>query len=133
MGFAHLDTLPGATAPSNTSSNELPSAPVASTPVTTSSTTPPITNFNQIRLSAIYGSPVKRGLSAGVNLGYDYTLNNLQYIGGQTGYNWNCCGLSFEVRKYSLGSVRNDTQYLYSFTLAGVGSAGNLKRAERVY
>ena len=133
MGFAHLDTLPGAAAPSSTSSNELPSAPVASTPVTTSSTTPPITNYNQIRLSAIYGSPVKRGLSAGVNLGYDYTLNNLQYIGGQTGYNWNCCGLSFEVRKYSLGSVRNDTQYLYSFTLAGVGSAGNLKRAERVY
>jgi len=84
-------------------------------------------------MSAVYGSPIKRGLSTGVSLGYDFSLHNLQYIGGQTGYNWNCCGLSFEIRKYSLGSVRNDTQYLYSFTLAGVGSAGSLKRAERVY
>jgi LPS-assembly protein len=150
MGFAHLDTLTGAPpAGGTTSSTEdvtgsdrgsgtvsenRKTAPAATSGTsTTTSTTSPITVYNQLRVTATYGSPIKRGLSAGVSTGYDFELHNFQYIGGQTGYNWNCCGLSFEVRKYSLGSVRNDTQYLYSFTLAGVGSAGSLKRAERVY
>ena len=143
-GFAHLDTFSGASPAGGTSSSgtgsattgggNLKTTPAASSGTgTTTSTTSPITVYNQLRVSGTYGSPIKRGLSSGVSLGYDYSLHNLQYIGGQTGYNWNCCGLSFEVRKYSLGSVRNDTQYLYSFTLAGVGSAGSLKRAERVY
>ena len=52
---------------------------------------------------------------------------------GQAGYNWDCCGLSFEIRRYSLGTVRDDTQYLYSFTLAGVGSPGSLRRAARIF
>jgi LPS-assembly protein len=147
MGFAHLDSLTGAPpageATSNTGSGATggtagsenrKTAPAATSATsTTTSTTPPVTVYNQLQVTATYGSPVKRGLSAGVSTGYDFELHNLQYIGGQTGYNWNCCGLSFEVRKYSLGSVRNDTQYLYSFTLAGVGSAGSLRRAERVY
>jgi LPS-assembly protein len=133
VGFAHLDTLAGASPPAGTAVGELPSAPAAASAPVSTTTTPPITQFNQIRLSGVYGSPTKRGVSAGMNLGYDFAQDQLQYIGAQTGYNWNCCGLSFEVRRYSLGSVRNDTQYLYSFTLAGVGSAGSLKRAERVY
>ena len=92
-----------------------------------------LSDFNQLRLAAIYGSPVKHGLSAGVNLGYDFTLNEMQYTGSQLGYNRDCCGLSFEVRRYALGTVRDDTQYLFSFTLAGVGAAGNLNRALRVF
>jgi LPS-assembly protein len=125
VGDAHLHTLDDPS-PSGAS---LPSAP----PASTTTTTPLITDFNQLRLSAVYGSPTKLGLSGGVNMGYDFTLDTLQYNGVQATYNWNCCGLNFEVRRYSLGSVRDDTQYLYSFTLAGVGSAGSLKRAERVF
>ena len=140
MGFAHLDTLTGAPPTGGSTTNgtlaggTLKTGPMATSGTSpTTSPTPPVTVYNQLRVTATYGSPIKRGLSAGVSMGYDFEQHNLQYIGGQTGYNWNCCGLSFEVRKYSLGSVRNDTQYLYSFTLAGVGSAGSLKRAERVY
>jgi LPS-assembly protein len=125
LSNAHLHTLSGATPATDSTA--------AGTGGTTTSTTAPITDFNQIRLSAIYGSPTKLGPSAGINMGYDFTLDQLQYNGVQAAYNWNCCGLSFEVRRYSLGSVRDDTQYLYSFTLAGVGSAGSLKRAERVF
>ncbi len=99
--------------------------------VTTSSST--ISNFNQLRLAAVYGSPVKKGLSAGVNLGYDFGLSQVQYLGAQTGYNRDCCGFAFEVRRYSLGNVRDDTQYLFSFTLAGVGSAGSLRPNIRVF
>jgi LPS-assembly protein len=92
-----------------------------------------LSDFNQLRLAAIYGSPVKHGLSAGMNLGYDFSLEQVQYLGAQAGYNRDCCGLTMEVRRYSLGSVRDDTQYLFSFTLAGVGTAGSLNRMLRVF
>ncbi len=99
----------------------------------TATTTSGISNFNQLRLAAIYGSPTRHGLSAGFNLGYDFTLNTTQYASAQAGYNRDCCGLTFEVRRYSLGAVRDDTQYLFSFTLAGVGTAGNLNKMLRVF
>lgn len=127
MGDAHLHTLAGAE-PGNGASGITPV-----TGTTTASKTPLETDFNQIRFSAIYGSPIKLGLSAGVNAGYDFTLDQLQYAGIQTNYNWNCCGLSFEVRRYSLGTVPEHTTYLYNFTLANIGSAGSLSWAERVF
>ncbi len=104
----------------------LPDAPAPAAPATES-------KFNQMHLAAIYGSPTKHGLSAGANLGYDLDLRQTQYLGAQAGYNRDCCGLSFEMRRYSLGAVRDDTQYLFSFTLAGVGSAGSLSPALRVF
>ena len=120
IGDAHLHTV-------TTPAENLPDVPVKAAAIA-----PPLRNFNQLRFHAIYGSPAKLGLSAGVSSGYDFTLNQWQYYGAQASYNWNCCGLSFELRHYSLGSVRDDTEKLYSFTLAGVGAAGSLKRAERV-
>jgi LPS-assembly protein len=86
-----------------------------------------------VHVAAVFGSPTKRGLSAGTNVGYDFTLNTLQYLGAQTGYNRDCCGFSFEMRRYTLGTVRDDTQYLFAFTLAGVGSAGSLRPMLRVF
>ncbi|QNI31480.1 LPS-assembly protein LptD [Alloacidobacterium dinghuense] len=105
--------------------------PTAQTPQT--AVTNATSNYNQLRFSASYGASTKAGLSAGTSIGYDFVQNQLQYGAGQAGYNWDCCGLSFEVRRYSLGTVRDDTQYLYSFTLAGVGSAGSLRRAARIF
>jgi len=125
---AHLHTLPGATPATGSTGTT-----TGTGTTTTSSTTPQEINFNQLRLSAIYGNPVKRGLSAGVNTGYDFSTNQLQYAGVQTNYNWNCCGLSFELRRYSLGTVPEHTTFLYSFTLANVGSAGSLSWAQRVF
>jgi LPS-assembly protein len=125
LGDAHLHTLAGATADAGTSKLK-PGTPLGST-------TPPEINFNQVRLSAIYGNPIKQGISLGLNTGYDFTMEHLQYAGVQANYNWNCCGLSFEVRKYSLGTVPEHITYLYNFTLANVGSAGSLSWAERVF
>ncbi len=86
-----------------------------------------------MRLLLGYGDPTKRGLSAGVNSGYDYIQNALQYGGIQASYNWDCCGLSVEYRRLALGAVRNENQYSFNFTLAGVGAAGNLKHSERIF
>ncbi|WP_164981411.1 LPS-assembly protein LptD [Silvibacterium dinghuense] len=125
LADAHLHTLPGASPPSDAKSS-------TSTLTTTTSSSEEI-NFNQLRLTAVYGSPLKTGLSVGMNTGYDFTLDQLQYAGVQTTYNWNCCGLSFEVRRYALGTVPEHTTYLYNFTLANVGTAGSLSWAERVF
>jgi LPS-assembly protein len=92
-----------------------------------------VTKYNLLRLLLGYGDPTKRGLSAGVNAGYDFVQNALQYGGIQSSYNWDCCGLSVEYRRLALGSVRNENQYSFNFTLAGVGAAGNLKHSERIF
>jgi LPS-assembly protein len=92
---------------------------------------PPL--FDQLRAQLGYGSPTKRGWSAAANIGFDREFNLLQYGAAQTAYNWDCCGLSFEYRRFSLGSVRNENQYRFAFTLANIGSFGNLKRQERLF
>lgn len=92
---------------------------------------PPL--FDQVRGQLGYGSPTKRGWSAAANIGVDREFNLLQYGAAQTSYNWDCCGLSFEYRRFSLGSVRNENQYRFAFTLANIGSFGNLKRQERLF
>jgi LPS-assembly protein len=91
------------------------------------------TQFNQFRALVGYGSPTKRGLSAAVNLGFDSTFSFIQYGATQASYNWDCCGVSFEYRRFALGSVRNENQYRFAFTLANIGSFGNLKRQERLF
>lgn len=125
---------------------------------TTNGVTSAVSDFNQLRFLIGYGSPVKRGLSVAANTGIDLkalygatssstvttggTTSNtsttvypamLQYATVQASYNWNCCGLAIEYRKLQLGSVRNDGTYRFNFTLANIGAAGNLRRAERLF
>jgi LPS-assembly protein len=90
-------------------------------------------DFSQLRLLVGYGSPTKRGLGVAANAGLDLNLGSVQYGALQTSYNWDCCGLSVEYRKYELGSVRNENSYRFNFTLANIGTAGNLRRAERLF
>jgi LPS-assembly protein len=89
--------------------------------------------FNQVRWTLGYGGPTKRGFSVATTGGYDIDTNAVQYAVVQTGYNWDCCGFSAEYRRFALGSVRNENQYRFNLTLAGVGTAGNLKKAERLF
>ena len=89
--------------------------------------------FNQMRILLGYGTPSKRGLSVAANAGLDVDRTQMQYGAFQTSYNWDCCGLSVEYRKYELGPVRNENAYRFNFTLANVGAAGNLRRAERLF
>ena len=132
------------------------------TPITGNSSsngvTSAVSDFNQLRFLIGYGDPVKRGLSLAANTGIDLkalygatssssvtvggvTTNTtttvypamLQYATVQASYNWNCCGLAIEYRKLELGSVRNDGTYRFNFTLANIGAAGNLRRAERLF
>jgi len=89
--------------------------------------------FDQFRVLLGYGQLNKRGLSAATSFGFDANLGSLQYATAQTSYNWDCCGLSLEYRRFALGTVRNENEYRFSFTLANIGAFGNLKRQERLY
>ena len=95
--------------------------------------TSPTSNFKQMRVLGGFGDPNRPGLAIAANAGIDINLNQIQYAAIQTNYNWNCCGLSIEYRKYELGAVRNENAYRFNFTLANIGSAGNLRRAERLF
>ncbi len=119
----------------------------------TSGVSSTVSSFNQLRLLIGYGQPTKPGLSMASNIGLDLcpatptatattsgttaqpsaSCALLQYAALQTSYNWNCCGLAIEYRKFELGSVRNENVYRFNFTLANIGSAGNLRRAERLF
>ncbi|WP_263382977.1 LPS-assembly protein LptD [Granulicella arctica] len=92
-----------------------------------------VSNFSQLRVLLGYGSPTKPGFGVAANGGFDLNLVSLQYAALQTSYNWNCCGLSVEYRKFELGSVRNESAYRFNFTLANIGTAGNLRRAEQLF
>jgi LPS-assembly protein len=89
--------------------------------------------FNQFRLLLGYGHSGKQGFSAAANVGFDAKLGFLQYAAAQTTYNWDCCGVSLEFRRFNLGSVRNENQYRFTFALANLGSLGNLRRNERLF
>jgi LPS-assembly protein len=79
------------------------------------------------------GKPSGNGFNLAANGGYDYVLNALQYAGVQAVYNWNCCGLNFGYRRFNLGTIRNETQWLYSFTLANFGSVGDIRRSNSAF
>ena len=93
----------------------------------------PVSDFNQIRVLVGYGSPTKKGLGIAANVGLDLRLDTVQYAALQTSWNWDCCGVSVEYRKYELGAVRNENAYRFNITLANIGTAGNLRRAERLF
>jgi LPS-assembly protein len=95
-----------------------------------------ISDFNQLRLLLGYGSPTRAGLGLAANVGLDLRAGDtglVQYGALQGSYNWDCCGFSVEVRKYELGSVRNETSERFNFTLLNIGTAGNLRRAASLF
>ena len=111
-----------------------------STNTATGLTTSAIANFSQMRLLGGYGTPTKPGISAAAGAGIDLnagsgqdTSGAIQYLTIQSSYNWNCCGLTLEYRKYDLGPIRNEGSYRFNFTLANIGTAGNLRRNESLF
>jgi LPS-assembly protein len=87
----------------------------------------------QVQPFLTIGKQSGTGLNLAVNGGYDFVQNSLQYAGVQAVYNWNCCGLTLGYRRFSLGSVRDESEWLYSFTLANFGSVGDVRRTNSVF
>lgn len=89
--------------------------------------------FNQWRILGRYGSVNRHGFSVAASAGVDANLNSLQYSIYQANYNFNCCGLTFELQRWALGLVRNENQFRFAFSLANVGTFGTLRRMQRLF
>ncbi len=91
-----------------------------------------ISHANQISFGGGYGNPNRKGWNAAASEVYDLTQSRRLFDVLQTSYNTNCCGFSFQVRQFNLG-IRNDNQYLFSFSIANVGTFGSLQRQARIF
>jgi LPS-assembly protein len=115
----------------NATTNSIPSEGTCS-PVT--SPTEQVTcKFQQFRVALGYGGLNRRGFSAATSFGFDAEVKQLQFATAQTTYNWDCCGITLEYRRYAIANVRNENLFRFTFTLANIGSFGNLRRQERLY
>lgn len=85
-------------------------------------------HFHQFRIASGYGSDQSPGLGVSGSVAYDARTGQLQYTTFEVSRNWDCCGFALQYRRFSLASVRRENQFLISFTLANVGTFGNLKR-----
>jgi LPS-assembly protein len=89
--------------------------------------------FDQFRVALGYGGLTRRGFSAAASFGFDAETRQLQFATAQTTYNWDCCGITLEYRRYAIANVRNENLYRFTFSLANIVSFGNLRRQERLY
>jgi LPS-assembly protein len=87
---------------------------------------------NQMRGIVGYGNESRRGWSAGFSAIYDFRTSTMQYSTTQVTYNTDCCGISFQYRRFSFGT-RNENQFRVAFAVANIGSFGTLKKQERLF
>lgn len=90
-------------------------------------------NFNQVGFTVGYGNQQRVGFNAAVAGAYDISSSFLQYSAFQLSWNNDCCGISFEYRRFALGPVRNENQFRLAFSLANIGTFGNMKQQERLF
>ena len=88
---------------------------------------------NQVRALLGYGAFNRKGFNFTGGVSYDIQNEALQNQIAQVTYNGSCCGLSFEYRRIALGQVRTENQFRVAFTIANIGTFGNLRRQERIF
>jgi LPS-assembly protein len=87
----------------------------------------------QLRALAGYGDLNRPGWNAAVGASYDFTLGKFQNQVAQITYNGSCCGLGFEYRRLTFGTIRNENRFGIVFRVANLGSVGNLRRQEKIF
>jgi len=93
----------------------------------------PANTFNQFRFLLGYGNISRRGINAAAGAGYDYEAKAIQWAAVQANYNWDCCGVTFEYRRWALGAVRNENYYRFALSLTNFGTFGTIRRQDRLY
>jgi LPS-assembly protein len=87
---------------------------------------------NQFDFSARVGD-YTRGPYGGFTISYDFrnmTFNGLprdrQFINLTTtsGWAWDCCGFEVQHTTYNIGNRRNESSFVFAFTLKGIGTFG---------
>ena len=89
-------------------------------------------NSNQVRGLFGVGNQNRKGWNAAVSLYYDYKRAIMEFATTQITYNTDCCGISFEYRRFNFGT-RDDSQYRVAFAISNVGTFGTLRKQERIF
>ncbi|MFL6451717.1 MAG: LPS-assembly protein LptD [Bryobacteraceae bacterium] len=87
---------------------------------------------NQMSISGGYGAANRKGWNAAALVDFDVLLNRRLFNFFQVSYNTDCCGFSVQLRQYNLG-IRNENQYLFSFSVANIGTFGSLQKQSRIF
>jgi len=106
---------------------------VLNLPPTQPASGPPQLWSHQIRALVGYGNMNRRGWNGAFGMSYEVTQKVFQNQVFQVSYNGSCCGIGFEYRRLSLGTIRNENQYRIVLLIANIGSFGNLRREEKIY
>ena len=88
---------------------------------------------NQVRAMIGYGDINRRGWNAAFGASYDIAQGVFQGQIAQFAYNTDCCGIGFEYRRLTFGTIRNENQYRLVVNIANLGSAGNFRRQEKIF
>jgi len=88
---------------------------------------------NQIRALMAYGNLNRPGLNTAVGTTWDIRRDFLPNAVAQVSYNWDCCGVAFSYRRLGLGPLRSQNEFRFSFTIANVGTFGNISQGERLF
>ena len=88
---------------------------------------------NQLSTLVRLGDFNRRGWNVAVRTNYDYRQNIFIYNATQATYNTDCCGFSFEWRRFAIGQTRNENQFRVALSIANVGSFGTLSPRERMF
>ncbi|MGH9665400.1 MAG: LPS-assembly protein LptD, partial [Bryobacteraceae bacterium] len=87
---------------------------------------------NQLRGTIGIGNDNRKGWNAGMSAYYDVRKAVLQFTTVQVVYNTDCCGVSIQFRRFNFGT-RDENQFLFSFSIANVGTFGSLRRQDRTF
>jgi LPS-assembly protein len=98
---------------------------------------PPPLNFeqrsNQVRTLIGYGDQNRPGWNVTAGASYDFAQAAFQNQIVEVAYNGSCCGIGFEYRRFSFGTIRNENQYSIVIRIANLGSAGNLRKQDKIF
>ena len=89
-------------------------------------------NSNQFLGILGWGNSSERGWSIGFQSVYDFRLGIMQFATTQASFNSDCCGISFQYRRFNFGT-RNENQFRVAFAIANIGSFGTLRRQEKIF
>ncbi|MGO9097550.1 MAG: LPS-assembly protein LptD [Bryobacteraceae bacterium] len=78
------------------------------------------------------GNENRRGWNGVVRANYDFEYGILRTATAQVNYNTDCCGFSVQVQRINAGT-RDDNVFRLSFSVANLGSFGNLKKQDRAF
>lgn len=87
---------------------------------------------NQLTFGGGYGSYNRKGWNFGGTELYDLLLHRTVFQFVQGTYNTDCCGFGIQYRRINFG-IRDENQYLFSFSLANLGTFGSIQRQERLF